>query len=324
MDTNQPIVYLDTSIVSRLETEQLSTLKQLFFDRKAAPVISHHVIDEIKRGQPSNEKSILREIGAGFIDLYQEPDDAGTVKAEFPIPDIHFQEDASAEPLLSFLDYLFRALSGGTNDKPVSEIFRDGIEAFVNQIFQDLDGISDEKLKLHISIQLDRLRSVFASIDFGDTPDFRIDGNDLRSLQAGPDYLSEIGPPKVIERVIQRVSVDAQGYLNREFRPIDDPKEFRDRLVSAAGTLLTLGFAGSPDVRSSDQSSGLRASRAQLRDIGHISAASGCAAYVTKDKRAARLSFALFERFNVFTEVIYLNQSIDGYPFKIVGKDFWP
>lgn len=324
MEAHRPVFYLDTSIVSRLETEQLGNLKQLFLDRKAAPVISHHVVDEIERGQPSNEKSVLREIGAGFIDLYQEPDEEGAVKAEFPIPDMHFQANASPEPILSFLDYLFRALSGGSNDKPVSEVLQDGVAVIVDQISEDLEDLGDANLRLQASTLLERLRSEFASIDFGNAPDFRIEGIELRNIQAGPDYLSEIRPPNVVEKIIQRVSAEGRNYLDREFRPIDDPKQFRDRLVSAAATLLTLGFAGSPRVSSVDQSSGLRASRAQLRDIGHISAALGCAAYVTKDKRAARLSFALFERFNVATEVIYLSQHDGQYPFKIVGEDFWP
>ena len=319
--TNRPLtLYLDTNIISYGSQGDLEPLRAASLGDGLVFVVSDHSLDEIYAGDPKEKIEFLKNVGAKAVFRSDAISPNGGFNLR-ELSDYDGSENCTA-PIEEFLIELFRQIAGSPSETVLSDLFEQSMSDQIGLLDEFVQNAKDDGVRTYFQSKIRRLNAQIQSSPV--IPAIRVTNEERRSMRAHADYLSQIRPPNVVAKILEKVGKPVREAASEFFRPIEDVTKARERISIAGIMLVALGFCKDKRIGNPVESESKRGARSQFVDFGHIATAAGCSAFITGDKDCARLAFSLYEHFQVNSFVMFLEQTRQEKEFYKVGIDFWP
>ena len=322
MEIDLPLIYLETNVVSYLASGRIKNFLDTT-DRKFQPVVSDIVLSEVSKGKPNGELEYLNLHRAWWFDSGQELIFPFSIQLNRSINTFEI-DNGLTDPMIDFLAKFLQYSVGSPIGSELSGDLFKTIESMAISFEDDAKNTTDENLKKELESASQRIFNATEAIE--ELPTYAFHEADLRRAKIGTDFLSDITPPQIVNKIIAKIGDNYKSEVADFFLPIAPDQNICQRISVCALLLIMAGFARDSGIRNSNSNSekSLRSSRSQLVDIQHISAAAGMYAFVTADRKCAKLAFALYEFFGLSTAVLHLRPNTNDSQIKPVGLDYWP
>jgi hypothetical protein len=227
------------------------------------------------------------------------------------------------DPIEKFLRGLLRSVSGSSTVPDLNSLFGNGLADMIDAMKLDLPQDADPRLVR----QLDAARAQFdrglKGLPVFPTP--IVTDAEMDALKLGPKNLGNIRPPGLVRKIRDIAPSDDDDWFGRLTAPFREDEDIKSRIQELCLLLVSAGFARDRGLGKDDETKSDAAAKSQFNDISHICSGAVCSAFVTADRRCAKLAFAVYEALSLNSRVIYLDRR-SGNPLglQLVGNNFWP
>lgn len=313
-DVGGPLIFYDTNALGYIADGRVVNFLPLLSTHGARHVVSEVTLAELPCG-------VLAKVVQDQSFLYLKSTDQiyleglTTFYSRMDIP-----EASPADYLQNFLEAFLRAISGSPSSVDLDQLFQECLKDLLSELWTDLPPGADPRLIDQLSGARDQVLRALKEIPRAGQ---LFQQKDLKRIRNGPKVMGNISAPRVIETIC-KLQPDLAVWLGQLAKPIEAGQEIKARIRELCVALVSAGFSRDPDIVNADVSKSERGARAQFRDFDHICCAAPCNAFVTADKRCARLAYSVYEALGISTSVLLLIPNSEQELVRLVGEEYWP
>lgn len=315
------LFYLDSNVISTLAPSDNHWFLDLRLERGVYPVISDVVLHEVRNGKPRAEMALISRFPFLYVSS-NEPHFVGTAP-KFTWAPLENTGLDRFEALGQLEANLILWGTGNPNAPSLSSLFREIFDEAITVFRQELFDLPEPDIELIRRMSDEFIPQAHKLFDSTDVPPISREEAELAG--AGPRQLGGLRPPHIVKQILARGDEAIEGFSDDIAKQMLGSDDLRERVLQVALVLLIAGFARDKRLAKSDLVASGRGARSQAADVKHIAAAITSSAFVTSDRRCARLAYAIYEFLGVPTAVILFDpRDRDGMYERILGAEFWP